>query len=170
MNYSEVIEALNNATGFDLYRINVAIDRMLEDPKRMIELKQRLKVGQEIQYFEPAENRNIKAVILEFKRTRVSVRNTEDGARWTIPYYFINLDEVNTDIASITKTTGLDRNAVNVGEKVGFIDREHVERYGVIVRLNQKTVTLNCAGCKWRVAYEFLFKVISPDIEALPQK
>ncbi|NQY65543.1 MAG: hypothetical protein HRT38_17890 [Alteromonadaceae bacterium] len=168
MNYSEVIDALNNATGFDLFRIKTAIERMLDDPKRILELKQNLTIGQEIQYFEPDENRNIKASVTKFNRTRVSVKNIPDGAIWTIPYYFININEIDTNISNTNKKAGLGRNEVKVKDKVGFIDRNNVERYGEIVRLNQQTVTLNCSGDKWRVHYSFLFKVINPDIDALP--
>lgn len=167
MNYSEVIDALNNATGFDLFRIRAAIDRMLDDPKRIIELKQRLGKGQQVQYFESDENRVIKATIIDFKRTRVTVKRIDDGTRWTIPYYFININEIDTNILSSSKKLGLDRNEVKVGDNVGFIDRDNVEQYGAIIRLNQKTVTLNCGGHKWRVGYSFLFKVIGPDIETL---
>jgi hypothetical protein len=39
MNYSDIIRALNSATGFDLFRINTAINRMLDDPKRIEQLK-----------------------------------------------------------------------------------------------------------------------------------
>ena len=87
MNYSEVIDALNNATGFDLFRVSAAIDKMLDDPKRIIELKQHLRTGQEIEYFEPDENTIVKACIIEFKRTRVRIKRIDNGANWTIPYY-----------------------------------------------------------------------------------
>ena len=80
MNYSEVIDALNNATGFDLFRIKTAIEQMLDAPKRIAELKNNLTVGQEIEYFEPDENRIIKASVTKFNRTRVSVKNIVDEA------------------------------------------------------------------------------------------
>ncbi len=168
MNYSEIIAALNHATGFDLFRINVAIGKMLDDPQRSIELKRNLRQGQQIEYFDPAENRAISAVIIEFKRTRASVRNVDDGRVWNIPYYYININAIDTTISGSANKQGLDRNEVKIGDKVGFIDKNNVERYGDIVRLNQKTVTLNCDGGKWRVSYSFLFKVLGIDVEALP--
>jgi len=167
MNYSEIINALNNASGFDLFRIKSAIERMLDDPKCIAEIKQHLRINQEIQYFDPAENRIINATITAFKRTRVAVQHIEDKARWNIPYYYINLDKINTDITSLHKETGLQRNEVKVGDKVGFLDKNNIEQYGDVIRLNPKTVTINCRTGQWRVAYSFLFKVFSPDIDAL---
>ena len=98
----------------------------------------------------------------------MAVVHIEDNARWTIPYYYINLQKSNTDITSHHKETGLHRNEVKVGDKVGFLDRNNMELYGDVIRLNPKTVTINCRDMQWRVAYCFLFKIISPDIDALP--
>ena len=170
MNYSEIINALDTASGFDLFRIKSAIDRMLDDPKNIAEIKQHLHLGQEIQYFDPTENRQIKATITAFKRTKVAVQHVEDNARWTIPYYFINIHEINTDITATERKPGLQRNEVKVGDKVGFLDRNNIEQYGDVIRLNQKTVTMQCRTGQWRVAYSFLFKVINPDIDALPHE
>jgi hypothetical protein len=167
MNYSDIIGALNSATGFDLFRINTAINRMLDDPKRIEQLKCQLQIGQEIEYFEPNENRIIKATVIKFKRAKVEIKNIDDGVCWTIPYYFININEVDTNISRSQKQSGLDRNEVKVGDKVGFIDGDNIEHYGDIVRLNPKTVTLHCDGQKWRVAYSFLFNVINTDIDVL---
>lgn len=168
MNYSEVISALDSATGFDLFRIKSAIARMLDDPARIIELKRNLIVGQEVEYFEPEENRVIRAKVLSFKRTRVSVQNIEDGSRWTIPYYYINIHQVDTSVSNDARNSGLDRNEVKVGDLVGFKDKNNQELYGRVIRLNQKTVTLECDAGSWRVSYGLLFKILGPDVDALP--
>lgn len=51
-----------------------------------------------------------------------------------------------------------------MADQVGFLDGDGNERYGQVVRLNPKTVTLDSGESKWRVAYSFLFKVF--DLEA----
>jgi hypothetical protein len=48
---------------------------------------------------------------------------------------------------------GLGRNELAVGDVVGFVDREQRQRPGKIVRLNDKTVTLNCGNQQWRIVY-----------------
>ena len=49
-----------------------------------------------------------------------------------------------------------------IGDTVGFLDHDHRQRSGQVVRLNDKTVTLNADGQKWRVAYALLHRVLSP--------
>jgi hypothetical protein len=43
---------------------------------------------------------------------------------------------------------------------VGFVDRDQQQRTGKIIRLNDKTVTLQCDHTRWRVAYSFLHRVV----------
>ncbi|MCP4410310.1 MAG: hypothetical protein GY807_21700 [Gammaproteobacteria bacterium] len=78
MNYSKILEELNNASLFELYRLEQAIRRSLEDPIRIRKIKDLQKVGQDIEYFEAEENRLIEAAIIELKRTRVLVKNRHD--------------------------------------------------------------------------------------------
>lgn len=175
MNYSDIVKALDSATGFDLYRLSNAIRRMLDDPGRITEVKRRLHPGDQVEYFDTSENRIVKARLLKFQRTRVLVENIEDKVEWNIPYYALNIHGADTSIAENVKE-GLGRNEVSVGDRVGFFDRDGNERYGQVKRLNQKTVTLDCGGSKWRVAYSFLFKVVDLgaeqvdvlDVEAKP--
>jgi hypothetical protein len=164
VNYSEIVRVLDRATGFDLYRLYVAIGRMLEDPKRITEVKRRIHPGDNVEYFDIAENRTIQARLVKFQRTRVLVENLYDRERWSIPYYAINIHGADASIAEHVQE-GLGRNEVAVGEQVGFFDRDGNERYGTIIRLNQKTVTLDCDNNKWRVSYKFLFRIVSLEAE-----
>jgi hypothetical protein len=159
VNYSELAKELDQATGFDLYRLSKAIGRMLDDPKRITEVKRWLHPGDEVEYFDPTENRIVSARLIKFQRTRVLVENLEDQARWSIPYYALNIHKADAKITEHLDQ-GLGRNEVAVGDRVGFIDRNGNERYGQILRLNQKTVTLDCGNDQWRVAYSFLFRVL----------
>lgn len=165
MNYSEIMQAMETATSFDLFRLSVALNRMLDDPKRIQKVKKNLKHGQEIDYFDPAENRLIRSKIIKIKQTKILVEHLHDKRRWSIPYYYINAEDVETSITE--NTTGLGRNEIKVGDLVGFIDKNNQEHYGNVVRLNKKTVTLNCNNSKWRVSYSFLFNILPPDLHKL---
>ena len=159
MDYTQLLHELQQASLFDLYRLKSGINKMLDQPDRITAIKRQLRIGQEITYFEEKENRLIPAIIEDIQRTRLSVRNKEDGKRWTIPFYMVNIDNVDTDIHS--QHGKVDRNQLKVGDTVGFHDRQQQELYGQVVRLNQKTVTIHTStGAKWRVAYSFLFKVM----------
>ena len=137
---------------------------MLEDPKRITEVKRRLHAGDTVEYLDPVKNRIIPARLIKFQRTKVLVENLEDGEKWSIPYYALNIHGADTSITENVKE-GLGRNEVAVGDQVGFFDRDGNERYCKVIRLNQKTVTLDCNKQKWRVAYSFLFKVLDLDAE-----
>lgn len=156
MDYSKIIEELNNASSFDLYRLKVAINQQLENPHRLSEIKKCLKPGQKISYFDETENRLIEATILKIMRTRLLVKNIDDQQKWEIPLYHVNLDRVNTDIICQARD-GLDKSQLKVGDVVGFQDNQNNDVNGKIIRLNQKTATIiTTTNTKWRVAYEFL--------------
>jgi hypothetical protein len=71
---------------------------MLDDPKRMLFVKRNLRVGQEIEYFDSKQNAPVKARLLECNKTRVLVQNLADGKRWTLPYYWLNVEQTETVI------------------------------------------------------------------------
>ena len=86
--------------------------------------------------------------------------------QWLIPYAAINIDGTDVQIRE-NKAQGLGRNEVSIGDVVGFMDRDHQQRIGKIVRLNDKTVSLLCDGTQWRVAYAYLHRVV--DAQSLDQ-
>jgi hypothetical protein len=79
-----------------------------------------------------------------------------------ISYAAINVDGVDVQIRE-NKAQGLGRNEVAIGDTVGFVDREKNQHIGKIIRLNDKTVSLQCAGTQWRVAYAYLHRVVDAD-------
>lgn len=160
MDYSKILEELKQASSFDLYRLSVAIDQQLENPQRIEEIRRNLKPGQTVSYFDRTENRLIKAEVIKLKRTRLLVENIHNKERWNIPFHWINLDGVDTDIVS-TSGIGLEKSQLKVGDKVGFRDKQNKDVYGEIIRLNQKTATIvTNTNAKWRVAYDYLYLVI----------
>ena len=164
MDYSKIVEELKKASLFDLYRLQVAIGHQLENPKRLQEIKKRIKVGQKIKYFDDRENRLIQAKVINFKRTRLLVENTDDGQRWNIPFYYVNIDDVDADLRSSNYQEGIDKSHLKIGDRVGFRDRQNNELYGEVIRLNQKTATIIVnKRARWRVAYSLLFPVIDSE-------
>jgi hypothetical protein len=163
MNYLKIIEELNNSSSFDLYRLKVAIDQQLENPRRLSKIKRCLKPGQKISYFDETENRLIDAIVIKLMRKRLLVQNLHDQEKWEIPFYYVNLDDVNTDIITPSRE-GLNRSQLKVGDTVGFQDKQNNDVNGKIIRLNDKTATIiTNTNVKWRVAYEYLHLIY--DIE-----
>src|SRR5579871_696215 len=164
MDYTNILRELQSASLFDLYRLRAAIDIEVDRPERIEQVRRQLKPGQAIDYFDTGVNGLARATIVELKRTRVVVRNQQDGKLWSIPFAAINIDNVTVDIGSGSAQQPLDRNRLRVGDVVGFRDRQNEEQYGRVLALNQKTASiLTNQGQRWRVAYEFLFRVLDTE-------
>ena len=161
MDYSQILHELRAASLFDLYRLRVAIDQQLDNPDRLQEVKRRLRPGKEITYFDEVENRLVEATVISLHRARLLVENKHDRKRWSIRFCTVNSDDVETDIHTLSGHKNVDRSQLRVGDHVGFYNRQNQELYGEIIRLNNKTATILVNdGSRWRVAYQFLFKVI----------
>ncbi len=161
MDYSEIIKVLETTSTFDLYRLQVAIGYLLEEPKRLKAIKRQLKPNQKITYFDRGENRLVKAKVVKLKQTRISIQREDNQERWTIPIYWVNMENIETDAPVPPNVVGLDKSQVRVDDQVGFETRDGEILYGQVIRLNRKTVTLVVDNQrKWRVAYSLLFPVI----------
>lgn len=163
MNYTQVLQALNEASLFDLYRLSVAINNQLTDPARLHAVKQALVPGQTLRYFDSTNNRLVEATLLRVDRTRASVRNLDDGESWRIPFYMIDLDGKDVQITANPRR-GLDRNSLKVGDRVAYRSREGRECYGEVVKLNPKTAGVLVDHHHWRVPYRLLSLVIDGDL------
>ena len=66
MDYDLLLTELRNASLFDLYRLQAAIGRLLDDPARQELAKRQLRPGMEIAYFYAPDNRLIPARVAFF--------------------------------------------------------------------------------------------------------
>jgi hypothetical protein len=161
MNYSEILHALKNASLFNINRLRVAMNTLLEDPEKLLAIKRQLHMGMDISYFCSRSNKLVDAVIEEIRRTSVCARDKSDGKQWVVSFYLINLANINTDIHIKDNQGKLNRNQFQVGENVSFVGRDNQEMYGTIIQLNPKTATISARdGSRWRVSYSFLFKIL----------
>lgn len=163
MDYTALLATLNNASLFELYRLNAAIHQQLEDPKRNSEIKTRLKPGLLISYFDHDANRLKTATIIKLKRTRVLVKDEDDGGLWNIAYYHVNIDDLDVDMQS-TSSQKVSRSTLKVGDNVGFKDKQGNELFGEVVKLNPKTAGVLVGKTQWRVAYGLLSTVMEGEL------
>ena len=159
MDYASLLDALGKASLFDLWRLNAAIGRALEDPNKNEAIRANLRVGQSIRYFEAKENREIAGSVVEIKRSRALIQHDHDKKLWNVPFYTINLQGTQVDFhASRAKVR---RDSLRVGDAVGYRSRTQREVYGVVIKLNPKTATVQLAtGQQWGVAYSQLFYIL----------
>ena len=88
MNFSDVLKALNQASAFELYRMRAAIDRVLDEPRWLLSIQSRLRVGQSVEYFDPQANTLRHGQILEMRRKQaVVLLDRDDGRRWLISMF-----------------------------------------------------------------------------------
>ncbi len=165
MNFAEVLEALKRASGFELYRLSAAIDRMLCDPKWIIAIRRVLHVGQQVEYFDEKDNRLCTGRVLELRQKTVLLQRLDTSQRWLMPYTSINLGGIDAAIRD-NPDRGLSRQEVAVGDIVGFLDREQRLRSGKIIRINDKTVTIVSQNQQWRVSYALLHRIVDGDVGA----
>ena len=162
MNYAALLEALQAASGFELFRLRAAIDRALSDPERIAAIRRCVRRGQQVNYFDPRENRLHHGQVLEMRHASLMVLDEERVQRVLIDYAALNLAGVDAVIRE-RGAQGISRQEIAVGDAVGFQDREGRQRRGTVMRLNDKTVTIDCDGHPWRVSYALLHWMIDSE-------
>jgi len=161
LDYSNILSALENASAFDLFRLQQAIELALQDPARIVPAMASLSEGQETTFFDYQTNSERACTVLSKQRTTVTVRLSDDNSRYKVPYYTLNMAGVDVSIRRQRDASGMSRQELSIGAQVGFINtREGEQVTGVVERLNQKSVTIRTREGKWRVSYSMLFPVI----------
>jgi hypothetical protein len=158
---NNIFKQLEPLSLFELSRLRSAISRVLEDPIKNEAIKCHLKIGMKITYFSSHKNDLIEATVVDIRKTRASVINTEDGVKWNIRFQVINLQGIDINIIPRKSSGGLDRNSLKVGDCVGWQTRMGYEVYGVVEKLNpKKALVLLGNGEQWTVSYPLLFLVM----------
>ena len=158
MDFTNIINALDSASLFDLYRLNTAIDQEMSNAKRINDVKKLLHVGQEIAWFDDRTNKIEKAIITKLTNAFCHVENFSDGRGWKIQYYCINLENCDIDI-EVNENVGIKKSALRVGDMVSFLDQHHNVHYAQVVKLNPKTAgVVTMDNQNWRVSYNVLRK------------
>ena len=159
MNYQELMALLDQASAFDLYRISQVLNDMIDDPKRIIEVRSKLRQGMRVEFFDTRLRKAVPVTIEAIKQTRATARD-DQNRRWDVPFCAINVRDIDPN-APITPPveSGPSKSDFCVGETVAFVDRSGLEQSGVILRLNRKTATVQGHGISWRVGYDLMHKV-----------
>ena len=164
-----MIEALEDASSFQLYQLKALIEGMLADPRRGIAARANLHLGQPVQFVDFRDGEMRRGKIIAMRDTQATV--LEEGTRrtWKIPCLAMqgyhgaaNRDkqaayEPPPEPANLTTPA----REFQRGDTVTFNDREGRNVTGVIVRMNQRTATLGTGdGTTWRVPFHVLRHVL----------
>ncbi len=158
MDLNELMSALQQATDLDLLRLRTGIDHLLQHPARILAVRQRLHVGQEIDYWQLRENRMRRGRVVRFKPDQLLIQAEDPPQYWWVSYAAIQFDAAQAPAPQSPRH--LDRADFTLGETASFEGRDLIQRLGTVIRLNQKTATLSCDGQQWRVSYALLRRVV----------
>ena len=160
----DILDSLRQAPSAELYRLYLAIGKMLDDPRRILEVRQHLHLGMEVRYIggDPLAPPSHGAVV-ELRQTQAVIQDNQSRQRWSILYAAVIPDTARgpTHVPP-SPPSRAQREEFFVGDTVGFTDKHLSERVGIIVRLNAKTasIAVNDSEGHWRVSYALLRKVV----------
>ena len=158
MDLHEVMTSLQRASDLDLLRLRTAIDHLLQQPARILAIRQQLHVGQVVDYLNPSLNRMRQGRAIQFKPDGVLIQDDGLAKCLWLPYASIQVDPTSAPKSAPTPLQN--RHAFAIGDTVSFEGRDLIQRFGTIERINQKTATLSCDGQSWRVAFALLHHVV----------
>ncbi|RKE24309.1 hypothetical protein B0G76_8187 [Paraburkholderia sp. BL23I1N1] len=160
----DILDSLRQAPSAELYRLYLAVGKMLDDPRRILEVRQRLHLGMAISYI--ADNPlapPLQGTVVELRQTQAVVQDNASRRRWALPYAAIVPDSaapIHSEPAPPPPRA--QREEFLVGDTVGFTDKHLSERVGTIVRLNSKTASIAVTDSEghWRVSYGLLRRIV----------
>lgn len=160
----DTLEALHRSRSVDLYHLSLVLDRLLTDPRRILDVRTRLNVGQAVSFVDHRGNTAELAMrsgrVVDLQDRHAVVLDDVLRQQWKLPYVAIEPDASSpADLASDPppspppKPT---RESFRTGDRVSFDDRHLQPRIGVITRVNAQTATIDCDGQRWRVSFQLL--------------
>ena len=161
----KLIEDLPMASSAELYQLSWVIEQLLADPRRIVQARAELHTGQQVQYLHWDDGKMRAASVVAMKDRRVTVLDEASRTHFTLPYAAIvttpaSGSDHGADASVQAKPTPppeiASRADFRVGNRVSFTDRNLEHRVGLIVRINQRTATLDCDGQTWRVGFGLL--------------
>lgn len=159
MDLHELMSSLQQASDLDLLRLQAAIDHLLQSPSRILTVRQRLHLGQQVHFWNLRDNRTQQGRITKFKSDQLLILAEDPAQYWWVSYAAILPDPEQAPLPQTTRP--LTRSDFALGDEVSFEGRDLIQRLGNIVRMNQKTATVSCDGHQWRVSFALLRHLVN---------
>lgn len=160
-----LLEVLQHASNLQLFQLNSVIERMLADPKRIVQVRKDLHMGQTVRFMDWRDGRMRTGKIIAMKDTQLTVHEDGTHSSWTVPYTAVEPPGPGTPRPAAPPepppAPRAGRNDFRCGEKVAFEDKHLNTVVGTIVRINQRTATIDPGdGTTWRVGFALLRHVV----------
>src|SRR5664279_2871979 len=92
MDLHDVMNSLQQAADLDLLRLSHAIDHLLHSPSRILAVRQRLHLGQEVRFWNLRTNRMQQGRVTQFKPDQLMLLTENPAQYWWVSYAAIQLD------------------------------------------------------------------------------
>jgi hypothetical protein len=159
-----LLEVLGRASSLELFQLSAVIERMLADPKRILAVRKDLHLGQAVRFLDWRDGQMREGTVVAMKDTQVMVQEQQTRRTWALPYTALEPPQPGARRAPEPEPAQMprpSRNDFRCGEKVSFEDKYLNTVVGSIVRINQRTATVDPGdGTTWRVAFGLLRHVM----------
>ena len=160
-----LIDALNRASGLELFQLSTLIERMLADPRRILAARTNLHLGQTVRFLDWRDGQMRTGKVVAMKDTQAVLHEEGSRREWKLPYAAIEPAATTQSRPAEAPTPPAapqpGRNDFRCGEKVSFEDRYLQTQVGTIVRINQRTATVDTGDAhSWRVGFSLLRHVL----------
>jgi hypothetical protein len=164
----QLVDVLNRASSLQLFQLSSLIERMLGDPRRIIAVRVNMHLGQTVRFVDWRDGSLREGKVLAMKDTQVVLQDLVERREWKLPYAAIEPPAPNATARAQAAAAAPPpappkptRNDFRCGEKVAFEDKYLQTVVGTIVRINDRTASIDPGdGTKWRVGFALLRHVL----------
>jgi hypothetical protein len=159
------LDALSRASSLELFQLQAIIERMLADPKRIIAVRANMHLGQTVRFLDWRDGQMREGKVVQMRDTQVVLHESATRREWKLPYAAIEPPPGAAPAyqePAIEPTAPLPRREdFRCGDKVAFEDKYLNTVVGTIVRINQRTASIDPGdGMTWRVGFALLRRVV----------
>lgn len=159
-----LLEALGRASSLELFLLNSIIERMLADPKRIVQIRKELHLGQTVRFMDWRDGQMRTGTLLAMTDTQATIQEQASRSTWGVPYAAIEPPVPGARTPNPPEPPAPPRPGrgdFRCGEKVAFEDKYLNTVVGTIVRINPRTATIDPGdGTTWRVGFHLLRHVV----------
>ena len=154
-----LLDVLHQASSLELFQLSTLIERLLADPRRIIAVRKDMHLGQTVRFLDWRDGSLREAKVVALRDTQVTLQDLRERREWKLPYAAIEPPTPNaaarqTEAAPAPAAPRPTRNDFRCGEKVAFEDKYLNTVVGTIVRINERTASIDPGdGTKWRVGF-----------------
>jgi hypothetical protein len=163
----KLIDALNRASSLELFQLSTIIERMLADPRRIIAVRTNMHMGQSVRFLDWRDGQMRNGRVVAMGDAKVTLHEEGTRREWKLPYAAVEPPRTTGSAAAQAPPTPAPpqikpaRGDFRCGEKVSFEDKYLQTQVGTVVRINQRTATVDTGdGHSWRVGFPLLRHVL----------